>query len=130
MSITKTELLVRDPHTTIINAGEHAGRREIRGAVRYRPSDLLEADHLALPIAHESLVILYAEHGSDEMLERIADKMRADGYADVCVYEGTLASYELAGGETQDPSLEQVVPPSQPEEVNFLDRRAFKLAPP
>ena len=123
MSIIAGELLAHDPRTTIINAGKHAGKREIRGAIRYRPSALLEADHLALPIAHDSRVILYAEHGSDETLQEIANKMRADGFSDVRVYEGTLAAYEQAGGETQEASMEQVVPPSQPDEVQKLDRR-------
>jgi rhodanese-related sulfurtransferase len=112
MSISEAELLARDPHTTIINAGKQAGRREIRGAIRYSPKELLEADHLALPIAHENRVILYAEHGHDETLEQIADKMRADGFTDVRVYEGTLTEYEDAGGETQEPSMQQIIPPS------------------
>jgi 3-mercaptopyruvate sulfurtransferase SseA len=112
MSISENELLAHDPHTTIINAGKSQGRREIRGAIRYSPSELLEAEHLALPIAHEDRIILYAEHGDDDMLERIADRMRADGFQDVRVYEGTLAAYEQAGGETQEPSMQQIIPPS------------------
>jgi 3-mercaptopyruvate sulfurtransferase SseA len=123
MSISANELLAGDPGTTIINAGKSAGKREIRGAIRYRPSDLLEAEHLALPIAHDRRVILYAEGGGDETLARIADKMRSQGFRDVRVFEGTLAAYEQAGGETQEPSLEQVVPPSAPDEVQKLDRR-------
>ena len=123
MSISESELLAVDPQTTIINAGKHAGKREIRGAIRYRPSDLLEADHLALPIEHDRRVILYAEGGRDETLDRIAEKMRADGFSDVRVYESTLAAYEQAGGATQEPSMEQVVPPTKPDEVQKLDRR-------
>ncbi len=123
MSITAADLLTRDPRTTIINAGKSAGKREIRGAVRYRPHDLLEADHLALPIAHDSRVVLYAENGDHEALEKIADKLRAEGFTDVSVYDGTLAAYEEAGGETQEASMEQVVPPSQADEVQALDRR-------
>jgi 3-mercaptopyruvate sulfurtransferase SseA len=114
MSITPGELLSRDPHTTIINAGKGAGKREIRGAVRYSPHELLAAEHLALPIAHNDRVILYAEHGNDENLVRIAEKMRAAGYTDVRVYEGTLAAYEQAGGETQEASMQQIIPPSHP----------------
>ena len=110
MSITAGELLTHDPHTTIINAGKNAGKREIRGAIRYRPHDLLEADHLALPIAHDSRIVLYAENGDHEALAKIADKMRADGFTGVHVYDGTLAAYEEAGGETQDASMEQIVP--------------------
>jgi hypothetical protein len=112
MHISERELLTHDPHTTIINAGKQPGRREIRGAVRYSPHELLAADHLALPIAHESRVILYSEHGHDETLGRIADKMRADGFTNVRVYAGTLTEYEDAGGETQEPSVQQIIPPS------------------
>jgi hypothetical protein len=112
MSITAGEIIDQSPRTTIINAGTNPGKREIRGAVRYSPHELLHADHLALPIAHEEPVILYAEHGHDETLNRIAERMRADGFRDVRVYEGTLAAYEQAGGETQEPSLQQIIPPA------------------
>jgi rhodanese-related sulfurtransferase len=112
MDTTESDLLAGDPHTTIINAGKSPGRREIRGAIRYDPKELLEADHLALPIAHEDRVILYAEHGHDDTLQRIADRMRADGFEDVHVYEGTLQAYEQAGGQTQEPSMQQIIPPS------------------
>jgi len=112
MSITAGEILAHDPRATIINAGRGAGKREMRGAIRYSPHELLEAEHLVLPIAREDRVILYAEHGHDETLARIAEKLRADGYTDVRVYEGTLAAYEQAGGETQAPSMQQIIPPS------------------
>jgi hypothetical protein len=113
MSIT-ADLLAQDPHITVINAGKQPGHREIRGAIRYSPHELLEAEHLALPISHEGPVVLYAEHGATEELERIADRMRADGFSDVRVYGGTLADYEQAGGETQEPSMQQIIPPSKP----------------
>jgi 3-mercaptopyruvate sulfurtransferase SseA len=112
MSITAGEVLTHNPPTTIINAGKSPGKREIRGAIRYSPHELLEAGHLALPIAHDDRVILYGEHGNDENLSRIAEKMRADGFTDVRVYEGTLAAYEQAGGETQAASMQQIIPPS------------------
>jgi rhodanese-related sulfurtransferase len=112
MSITAGEVLTQNPRTTIINAGKNPGKREIRGAIRYDPHELLKADHLALPIAHDAPVVLYAAHGNDESLNRIAEKMRADGFSDVRVYEGTLAAYEQAGGETQEPSTQQIIPPT------------------
>ena len=123
MSVTVDELLTHDPSVTIINAGKHQGKHEVLGAIHYRPSDLLEAEHLALPIARESPVILYTEDGDTKALEKIADKMRADGFSDVRIYAGSLADYELAAGATQEPSMEQVVPPSAPDEVQDLDRR-------
>jgi hypothetical protein len=122
-TISLDELLRPGPNATIINAGEHAGKREIRGAVRYRPADLLVPPHLALPIPHDGSVILYAEHGPTERLHEIAAKLEGDGFTDVRIFDGTLAEFEAGGGATQDPSLEQTVPPQQPDEVNRLDRR-------
>ena len=112
MSITASDLLTTTPGATIINAGKQPGHKEIRGAIRYNPKELLEADHLALPIAHDGTIILYAEHGASDELSKIARKMQADGFSDVRVYDGTLDDYEKAGGATQAPSMEQVIPPS------------------
>jgi hypothetical protein len=123
MDITVDELQALPNGATIINAGTHAGRREIRGAIRYRPSDLLEPDHLALPIARERTVVLYAENGKTDELERIAEKMRGDDFADVRVLGASFADWEGAGGATQDASTEQVVPPQRPDQVQELDRR-------
>lgn len=122
--MTIEELRSLGPGATIINAGKHAGHREIRGAVRYRPDDLLEPAHLAIPLPHDRPVVLYAEHGADHTLEQIAEKMRGDGFRDVRVLDLSIKDWEAAGGETQDPSMEQVVPPQRPEEVQDLDRRA------
>jgi 3-mercaptopyruvate sulfurtransferase SseA len=113
MSITASQLLTPAPGTTIVNAGAHSGRREILGAIRYDPKELLAADHLALPIAHDGAVILYAEHGLNATLTEVAAKMRAAGFTDVNVYAGTLADYEQAGGITQESSTQQIVPPSK-----------------
>ena len=114
MSNTASDILTLTPGATIINAGKHSGKREIAGAIRYDPKELLEAKHLALPIAHERPVILYAEHGSDDQLRKIAERFRADGFTDVRVYDGTLADYEKAGGATQESSTQQIIPPSSP----------------
>jgi 3-mercaptopyruvate sulfurtransferase SseA len=84
---------------------------------------LLEATKLALPIAHDQPVIVYGEHGADERVRAVAEKFRAEGYEDVRVLEATLGEVERAGGSTQEPSTEQVVPPHRSEEVQPLDRR-------
>jgi 3-mercaptopyruvate sulfurtransferase SseA len=102
---------------TVINAGKHAGAREIRGAVRYRPDDLLTASHLVLPIATDRPVVLYDEHGSAKPLEEIAEKLRANGYPDVRILEGGFAAYEAANAPTQEGSAEQAIPPSKPQEA-------------
>jgi len=112
-----------DNGATILNVGKHQGHREIRGAIRYRPHDLLTPAHLALPIAPDKPVVLYDEKGEGDLTRQIADKLRADGSADVRVLRGGFAAWERAGGETQEPSLEQIVPPMRASEVQKLDRR-------
>jgi rhodanese-related sulfurtransferase len=124
MTISIDELEALGPNgATIINAGTHAGSKEIRGAIRYRPDDLLTASHLALPIATDRPVVLYDEHGSGKHLDEIADKLRANGYADVRILDGGFAAAKGADSPTQEASTEQIVPPSKPAEVPALDRR-------
>jgi rhodanese-related sulfurtransferase len=108
---------------TILNVGKHAGHREIRGAVRYRPHDLLTPDHLAIPIAAEKPVILYDEHGNGDLTNQIAEKLKANGFKDVRTLQGGYTAWEKANAETQEPSIEQVVPPTKRSEVQQLDRR-------
>jgi len=108
---------------TILNVGHHAGRREIRGAIRYRPHDLLTPDHLALPLAQDRPVVLYDEKGDEDATREIAEKLRASGFADVRILKGGFTAWEAVGGATQEPSLDQVVPPTHPSEVQTLDRR-------
>lgn len=123
MEITVDELrtLARSG-ATILNVGKRAGRSEIRGAVRYRPHDLLTPEHLALPIGHKNPVVLYDEKGNGDLTGQIAERLRNEGY-DVRTLAGGFTAWEQAGGETQEPSLEQVVPPMRPSEVQKLDRR-------
>ncbi len=124
MNITVDQLIALGQNgATIINAGKHAGSREIRGAVRYRPDDLLTASHLALPLATDLPIVLYDEHGSNKHLAEIAEKLQANGHADVRVLEGGFAAYAAANEPTQEASTEQIVPPTKPDEVQALDRR-------
>jgi 3-mercaptopyruvate sulfurtransferase SseA len=124
MSISIDELQALGPNgATIINAGAHAGSKEIRGAVRYRPDDLLTASHLTLPIATDRPIVLYDESGSGKHLDEIAQKLRANGYPDVRILDGGFPAASAAETPTQEASTEQIVPPSKPSEVQALDRR-------
>jgi 3-mercaptopyruvate sulfurtransferase SseA len=124
MEITVEELrALGETGATIINVGKHQGRREIRDAIRYRPHDLLIPERLALPIAREKPVVLYDEKGDGDLTKQIAERLRADGFEDVRILKGGFAAWEAAGGPTQEPTLEQVVPPERPSEVQKLDRR-------
>jgi 3-mercaptopyruvate sulfurtransferase SseA len=124
METTVEELrTLADTGATILNVGKHAGHREIRGAARYRPNDLLKPDHLAIPIAQDKPVILYDEHGNGDLTKQIAEKLRANGFTDVRTLQGGYSAWEKAEAPTQEPSIEQVVPPTHPSEVQQLDRR-------
>ena len=124
MEITVDELrALADTGATILNVGKHAGHREIRGAARYRPNDLLTPDHLTIPIAPDKPVILYDEHGDSALTKQVAEKLQANGFKDVRTLQGGFAAWEKADAPTQEPSIEQVVPPTNRSEVQALDRR-------
>jgi 3-mercaptopyruvate sulfurtransferase SseA len=124
MDITAEELrALADGGATILNVGKHQGHREIRGAVRYRPHDLLTPDRLAIPIAPDKPVVLADENGDGDLTKQIAAKLTGNGFTDVRILEGGFAAWERAGGDVQEPSLEQVVPAMRPSEVQKLDRR-------
>lgn len=124
METTVEELrTLADTGAAILNVGKHGGHREIRGAVRYRPHDLLTPDHLAIPIAQDKPVILYDEHGDGDLTKQIAEKLTANGFQDVRTLQGGYAAWEKADAPTQEPSMEQVVPPTRADQVQELDRR-------
>jgi 3-mercaptopyruvate sulfurtransferase SseA len=124
MDITAEQLrALADTGATILDLGKHQGRREIRGAVRYRPHDLLTPDHLAIPIAPDKPVVLYDEKGDGDLTAQIAAKLIANGFTDVRTLTGGFAAWEQADGPTQEASMEQAVPPTKPSEVQELDRR-------
>jgi len=117
------ELRELGPQVTVINVGRHAGSSEIRGAIRYRPDDLLTPEHLALPLPHDRPIVLYGENADDARVDEIAEKMRSSGYQDVRTLEGGFSAYKAADLPTQESSMEQVVPPMRPQQVDELDRR-------
>jgi rhodanese-related sulfurtransferase len=108
---------------TVLNVGKHQGHCEIRGAARYRPHDLLTPDRLVIPIAPDKPVVLYDETGKSDQLRDVAAALERNGFTDVRLLTGGFAAWEAAGGETQEASFEQVVPPDQPSDVQALDRR-------
>ena len=124
MDISVEELrALGDNGATILDVGKHQGRREIRGAIRYRPHDLLTPERLALPLAPERPVVLYDEKGDGDLTEQIAAKLTASGFPDVRTLTGGFAAWEAAEGPTQEASFEQPVPPERSSEVQKLDRR-------
>lgn len=114
MNITLDELYaLGESGATVINVGKHSGKREIRGAIRYRPDDLLAASHLALPLPTDRPIVLYDEHGDGKQLADLAEKLQANGYSIVRILAGGFAAYDAAAGPTQEASTEQIVPPAK-----------------
>lgn len=111
-----------DGAATVLNVGASAGHREIRGAIRYRPQDLLTPEHLALPIAQDRPVVLYDERGDGKHTAQIAARFTAEGF-DARILRGGFAAWESIDGPTQEPTLDQIVPPMRPSQVQELDRR-------
>ena len=124
MTITVDELLhLGENGATIVNAGKHAGRHEIRGAIRYEQSDLIDAEKLTLPIEAEKPVVVYGERDPDENLEKVAANFRSSGFSDVRLLSGGFKAYEDAGAPLQEASVQQVVPPHNITEVQEFDKR-------
>ncbi|HTV73205.1 MAG TPA: hypothetical protein VME66_05845 [Candidatus Acidoferrales bacterium] len=82
---------------------------EIRGAIRYHLHDLLEAQGLVLPLAHDRTVVLYADGIDEGRIAKLVERLEASGYRDVRRFEGNVEDYEHAGGTTQELSLAQPV---------------------
>ncbi len=85
--------------------------KQIYGAVRYDPKKLMDAAKLAIPLPKTAgSIVLYDEKGDSKSMEEIADKLRAEGFAELRTLEGGFAAYESAGGKTEETTIEQPVP--------------------
>ena len=109
METTVDELrALADTGATILNVGKHGGHREIRGAIRYRPHDLLTPDHLAIPIAADKPVIRAVWPGDDpDAAEQgMRDLLGRFGLTGDQVYQRVGA---LSGGEKSRAALARLV---------------------
>lgn len=84
------------------------GKEQIRGALRYDPKALLTEERLALPLPHEGRVVVYAD--DDESAERIAARLREQGYEKAAVLEGGFDAYKAQNLDTEPITQEQPVP--------------------
>jgi rhodanese-related sulfurtransferase len=92
----------------ILDARRHPGKEQIRGALRYDEKALLSEERLTLPLPHEGRIVVYAD--SDEDAERVAARLREQGYAQAAVLEGGFEAYRQAGLPTEEITQEQPVP--------------------
>lgn len=94
-----------------LDVRKHARGEQIRGALRYDPEALLTEERLALPLARERKVIVYSD--DDKLAERVAARLREQGYGNTAVLDGGLEAWKRAGLPTEQVTQEQPVPGNQ-----------------
>lgn len=92
----------------ILDARRHPGKEQIRGALRYDERALLSEERLTLPLPHEGRIVVYAD--SDDDAERVAARLREQGYEQAAVLDGGFDAYREAGLPTEEITQEQPIP--------------------
>jgi rhodanese-related sulfurtransferase len=92
----------------IVDARRHPGKQQIRGALRYDERALLTEERLTLPLPHEGRIVVYAD--SEEDAQRVAERLREQGYEQAAVLEGGFEAYKQAGLPTEEITQEQPIP--------------------
>lgn len=94
-----------------LDVRKHHKRRQIRGALQYDVNALLSEEPLTLPIPHDGNVVVYAD--DDETAERVAARLRHEGYEHAKILEGGFDAYEAQGLPTEEVTQQQPVPGSE-----------------
>jgi rhodanese-related sulfurtransferase len=97
-----------DATTPILDVRRSAGRRQIRGALRYDAHALLDAEPLSLPLPHDKPIAVYGD--DDRSVERVVEKLRAAGYLGATALRGGIEAWERAGLALEEITEEQPVP--------------------
>lgn len=92
----------------VLDARKHPGKEQIRGALRYDERLLLSEERLTLPLPHDGGIVVYAD--SDEDAEKVAARLRDQGYANAGILEGGFEAYCQSGLPTEQITQEQPIP--------------------
>jgi rhodanese-related sulfurtransferase len=95
----------------VVDARRHPGKQQIRGALRYDERALLAEERLALPLPHEGRIVVYAD--SDDDAQRVALRLREQGFSQAAILEGGFAAYKEAGLPVEEITQEQPIPGAQ-----------------
>jgi rhodanese-related sulfurtransferase len=94
--------------TPVLDVRTHAGKEQIRGAIRYDVKRLMAEEHLALPLDRDRRLVVYAD--DDRRAEELAEHLRAQGYRDAAILEGGFDAYRKAGLPVEGLTQEQPIP--------------------
>lgn len=93
----------------VIDARAHPHGKQIVGAIRYKSGDLAKVERINIPIPRDGGVVVYGADDRDEHAEKLAARLREQGYAGVALLAGGIKGYEAAGGDLEELSMEQPV---------------------
>ena len=109
MAIEQIEPREFGAETVVLDVRNHQHGEQIRGALRYDPKKLLDAEELSLPIQHDrGRIVVYGD--SEDRAREIAEKLDASGYQHVSVLRGGIDDWKAAGLPTEGATQEQPIP--------------------
>ncbi len=109
MNITAEELKNADPNSiTLIDVRGKPDKQQIRGARRYDPEKIMEADELDLPLPHDGKIVVYCGRGNSSKM--IAQRLRDQGFANAVSLDGGYEAAKEANLPLEELSQEQPIP--------------------
>ncbi|MDQ2866023.1 MAG: rhodanese-like domain-containing protein [Candidatus Eremiobacteraeota bacterium] len=104
--------------TPVLDIRKHHHGGQIRGALRYDPSKLLQADTLSLPLPKESEIVLCAD--DEATAEAVGERLVASGYGESVLLSGGIDEWKKHGLPTENATQEQPVPGEQDAGISLL----------
>lgn len=77
----------------LVDVRERPDATQIRGAVYYRPHDLMSADRVVLPVSKDRLIIAYCDSPHEALSTRVVQRLRSQGYSNAFPLFGGYASW-------------------------------------
>ena len=105
---TAVDLLERDASVALFDVRRRRGKVQVRGAVFYRYDHFGDAADLALPLAHDQIVLVYAD--DDDAAGRVVRKLHDYGFEHAQAIDGGLKALEDAGARLEEATQEQPLP--------------------
>lgn len=85
----------------ILDVRRHPDDTHIKGSRRIDPQDLLEADHVVLPVPHDRLIITYCTCPRETTSAKVALRLRDAGYLNAYPLLNGYEAWERLGFPTE-----------------------------